>query len=210
MNSGDYMIKIKNAKLRKILNYLSRVFSYTILGFLLFVGMFLVIYIITGKISHSKGENPMMGLFTIISPSMTDTINVYDVVFTKKVDPDDLEIGDVITFYSTNNYFKGTPITHRLVDIVEVPGTGKMFVTKGDANKKADAEKVYPENVLGKVIFKIPQLGRVQFFLASKGGWLVAILIPALAIISYDIYKVFKLIVLKSKMIELRKKNGNI
>jgi len=80
------MKKNKNSKYRKIFNYLSRVFSYTILGFFLFVGMFLVIYIITGKISSSKGENPMMGLFTIISPSMTDTINVYDVVFTKKVD----------------------------------------------------------------------------------------------------------------------------
>ena len=204
------MKKNKNSKYKKILNYLSRVFSYTILGFLLFVGMFLVIYIITGKISSSKGENPMMELFTIISPSMTDTINVYDVVFTKKVDTEELEIGDIITFYSTNPYFKGTPITHRIVDIVEVPDTGKMFVTKGDANQKADVEKIYPANVLGKVLFKLPQLGRVQFFLASKGGWLVAILLPALAIIAYDIYKVFKLIVLKSKMVELRNKNGNI
>ena len=85
-----------------------------------------------------------------------------------------------------------------------------MFVTKGDANSAVDSDKVFPNNVLGKVLFKIPQLGRIQFFLASKGGWLIGILIPALAIIAYDIYKVIKLVILKSKLLELKNKHGNI
>ena len=150
--------------------------------------------------AQSKGENPPMGLFTIISPSMTGAIDVYDVVFTYKIDTNDLKVGDVITFYSTNSFYQGTPITHRIVDIVNVPETGIMFVTKGDANLEADKERVYPNNVVGKVMFKIPQLGRLQFFLASKGGWLIAILIPSLGIIAYDIFKVIKLILLRDKL----------
>ena len=89
-----------------------------------------------------------------------------------------LKEGDIITFYSTNSFFGGTPITHRIIEVVNVPNSGKMFRVKGDANPKADEEKVIPSNVVGKVMFKIPQLGRVQFFLASKGGWIIAIMIP--------------------------------
>ena len=79
-----------------------------------------------------------------------------------------------------------------------------------DYESFADDEKVVPENVLGKVIIKFPQLGRVQFFLASKGGWLVAVMIPALVIIAYDIYKIFRLILLRSKLLDMENKNGNI
>lgn len=85
-----------------------------------------------------------------------------------------------------------------------------MFRVKGDANPKADEEKVIPSNVIGKVMFKIPQLGRVQFFLASKGGWIIAIMIPALVIISYDIYKIFRLFLLKSKLLSMENEHGNI
>ena len=201
---------MNKVKKNRFIKYLSRVISNTILILLIFIGLFLVIYVVSGKISQSKGENPKMGLFTIISPSMTGTLNVYDVVFIKKFETNEYKKGDIITFYSTNEYFKGTPITHRIVDVVETNDSGKMFVTKGDANSAIDSEKVYPTNVLGKVLFKVPQLGRVQFFLASKGGWLIAILIPALAIIAYDIYKVIKLILLKSKLLELKNKHGNI
>ena len=115
----------------------------------------------------------------------------------------DLKVDDVITFYSTNSYFGNTPITHRIVDILEVPDVGVMYRVKGDANERADDEKVYPNNVLGKVVFKIPQLGKLQFFLASKTGWLIAILIPALFIICYDVYKLIRLIKLKNTLSKL-------
>lgn len=200
----------KTSKFKMAFNYVSKTISYTILSILIFIGLFLIFYIISGKIAQSKGQTPPLGLFTIISPSMTDAINVYDVVFTKKVDTNTLVSGDVITFYSTNPFYQGTPITHRIVDVINVPDTGKMFVTKGDANLEPDKERVYPVNVVGKVLFKIPQLGRLQFFLASKSGWLIAILIPSLAILAYDIFKVFRLILLKGKLVELRNKNDNI
>ena len=80
--------------------------------------------------------------------------------------------------------------TITLIQTYNQTNGSKRFKVKGDANPKADDEKVIPENVLGKVIIRFPQLGRVQFFLASKGGWLIAVMIPALVIISYDIYKI--------------------
>lgn len=187
-----------------------KVISYTIICILMAIAAFLIFYVISGKIAQKQGKKPLFGLYTIISPSMTGTLNVYDVAFTMRVDTDKLKEGDIITFYSTNSFFGGTPITHRIIEIVDVPDSGKMFRVKGDANPKADEEKVIPSNVVGKVLFKIPQLGRVQFFLASKGGWIVAIMIPALVIISYDIYKIFRLVLLKSKLLSMENEHGNI
>ena len=166
------------------------------------IAAFLIFYVISGKIAQKQGKKPLFGLYTIISPSMTGTLNVYDVAFTMRVDTDKLKEGDIITFYSTNSFFGGTPITHRIIEVVNVPNFGKMFRVKGDANPKADEEKVIPSNVVGKVMFKIPRLGRVQFFLASKGGWIIVILIPCLAILSYDIMKMLKKIGQKSKLIK--------
>ena len=70
-------------------------------------------------------------------------------------------------------------------------------------NKIPDEEIVISENILGRVYFIFPGLGKVQFFLASKGGILLAILIPAIAIIGYDIYKISRGLLLKKRMKEI-------
>ncbi len=191
----------KVIKRKKLFRMIYRVISYTFIVLLMITASFFIMYVVVNKVAERKGENPPFGLYTIISPSMTPNINVYDVVFVKKINPKDLKVNDVITFYSTNAYFGGTPVTHRIVEILDVPDIGTMYRVKGDANESADEEKVYPNNVLGKVMFKIPQLGRVQFFLASKKGWLFAILIPASIILIYDIVKLIKLISLRNKLI---------
>lgn len=200
----------KKIKRKKLFKMIYKIISYTIICILMAIAAFLIFYVISGKIAQKQGKKPLFGLYTIISPSMTGTLNVYDVAFTMRVDTDKLKESDIITFYSTNSFFGGTPITHRIIEVVNVPNSGKMFRVKGDANPKADEEKVIPSNVVGKVLFKIPQLGRVQFFLASKGGWIIAIMIPALVIISYDIYKIFRLILLKSKLLSMENEHGNI
>ena len=200
----------KKIKRKKVFKMIYKIISYTIICILMAIAAFLIFYVISGKIAQKQGKKPLFGLYTIISPSMTGTLNVYDVAFTMRVDTDKLKESDIITFYSTNSFFGGTPITHRIIEVVNVPNSGKMFRVKGDANPKADEEKVIPSNVVGKVMFKIPQLGRVQFFLASKGGWIIAIMIPALVIISYDIYKIFRLFLLKSKLLSMENEHGNI
>ena len=200
----------KKIKRKKIFKMIYKIISYTIICILMAIAAFLIFYVISGKIAQKQGKKPLFGLYTIISPSMTGTLNVYDVAFTMRVDTDKLKESDIITFYSTNSFFGGTPITHRIIEVVNIPNSGKMFRVKGDANPKADEEKVIPSNVVGKVMFKIPQLGRVQFFLASKGGWIIAIMIPTLVIISYDIYKIFRLILLKSKLLSMENEHGNI
>lgn len=190
----------KSIRRKKTLKKMHKLLNNFLVCILIIVAGFFLTYVISDKIAKKKGDIPPFGLYTVISPSMSPNIDVYDVVFVEKTKEKDIKVDDVITFYSTNSFFGNTPITHRIVEILDVPNKGTMYRVKGDANENADYEKVIPSNILGKVIFKIPKLGKVQFFLASKKGWLFVIVLPAIAILIYDIIKLIKLISIKNKL----------
>ena len=190
---------MKNSKGYKIFNFIMKIISWCVMAILCTIGAFLIVYLCINKIAQSQGKNAPLGLYTIISPSMTPKIDVYDVVVVVQKNPQDIEVGDIISYYSTNDYFGNTPITHRVVEKFNT-NNGVSFRTRGDANPVVDNEIVMENNVIGTVRFVIPQLGRIQFFLASKGGWFLAILVPAAGIIIYDIIKLAKLLSVKNKM----------
>lgn len=200
------MEESKEIKRKKTFRLIVKIFNILLLSMISLFLICLMFYVISSKIAEKKEKTPLFGFYTIISPSMEPNINVYDVVLVKKTNINKLKKGDVITFYSTNNYFGDTPITHRIANIDD----RTSIIVKGDHNDKADNEKVIPKNIIGKVILVIPSLGKLQFFLASKSGFIVAIIIPAIVIITYDVYKIMKMIILKNQMSKLKNKNGNI
>ncbi len=194
---------------RGLLKYIKRFFRmfFSVLSslsifVLIIIGGFLVYYFVSIKIYEYKGEQykPFISLYTIISPSMEPNVKVYDVIIDKRVsDISEIEIGDVITFISSSIQSQGLTVTHRVSGVVINPD-GVAFKTKGDNNAIEDDGLVYQNQLIGKVVFKFPQLGRIQLLLASKGGWFIIVLLPALGIIVYDIIKLCKLIVLKDQI----------
>ena len=162
---------------------------------------------VSANIYAKKGEKfePKYSLYTIVSPSMEPNIKVYDVILNTRIDdPANIKVGDVITFISTSTISNGMTVTHRVTRIVNGP-EGLEFATKGDNNTIEDTDTAKAKNLLGKVVLKIPQLGRLQFFLSTKGGWLLVILFPALLIIVNDIFKIFKLNKAKKNLNEAEK-----
>lgn len=180
----------------KVFQVISKIVSWVLFILLLIAAVFLLYYYVATKIYATKGPGyePKFSIYTIISQSMTPNIKVYDAVVDMKVDdPSDIEVGDVITFVSTSLLTPGMTITHR-VKAITTDSEGKVcYTTKGDFNQVADDACAKFNNILGKVIFKIPQIGRVQKILASKAGWLIFIMIPAISIIVKDILKITKL-----------------
>ena len=200
-SANHYLIKITRKKENPIKTVIS-VLSYALFIFLLLVGGTLLIYVADLKIKQAKGETatPKYNAYVVLTGSMIPQILVNDVVITKKVDLPELKIGDIITFVSSDTRFAGTIITHRIQQVFINPTTKEYsFETKGDSNNTVDFTHAKGSDVLGKVILKIPKLGYVQQFLATKGGWIIVILIPCLVILSYDIVKLFKVIFNKSQ-----------
>ena len=177
----------KKTSLTEIFKFISTIVSWTVFVLLLICAAFLIYYFIAVKVYVAKGSGyePKFSLYTIITPSMTPNINVYDVVVDVKVDkPEDIKINDVITFYSS---------IHRVIAINKDVNGKYKYLTKGDYNLVDDGVDVEFDKIVGKVALRIPQLGRVQFFMASKLGWLLVVLLPALYIILKDILRIIRL-----------------
>lgn len=178
------------------------ILTWTIFAILMIVAAFLIYYVIANAVYSKKGERfkPIVSLYTIISGSMLPTIKVYDVVVNLRVDePSKLHEGDVITFISQSKINYGDTITHRINKITYDNGT-YYFTTKGDNNLVPDESPVEFNNIIGKVILKIPQLGQAQFFLLKQGSKLFLILIPSFGILIYDLLKMLNLVDTKKKV----------
>lgn len=186
----------KKSNFREILKFLSTIVSWTVFTLLMLVMAALVYYFIAVRIYVAKGSGhePKFSLYTIITPSMTPNINVYDVVIDVKVDkPEDIKINDVITFNSSIPGVHGGTITHRVIAVSKDADGNYHYRTKGDYNLVDDGVDVDFNSIVGKVALRIPQLGRAQAFLATKAGWLICVLVPALYVIIKDILKIIRL-----------------
>ena len=189
---------MSNSKARKILHFLSSVMLYTVLAIVGIILIMFIAYFVDQQIGKSKGEvrNPLFSAYVIISESMIPSINVNDAVITVRVSEKDIKVNDVITFISKEIETKGTPITHRVVGIVyDDPNTKAKVVgyrTKGDNNNTQDFALIAPNEVLGKMILRVPMIGYVQSFLTKPIGWILVIVLPCLLIIYSDISKIIK------------------
>lgn len=199
-----YSVKVLKKK-ENMFRYIISILSYALFIWLLLIGGMLLLYVADIKIRAAKGDYtaPVFNAYVVLSGSMLPEIAVKDIVVTKKVPAEKLEVGDVITFIAPDSRFGGISITHRIIEKMYDESIGSYtYRTQGDNNNIADAALVPNANVLGKVILKLPKLGYIQDLLASKGGLIFVVLIPSLVILSYDIMKILKKIGQKTKLVK--------
>ncbi|MDD4706151.1 MAG: signal peptidase I [Bacilli bacterium] len=191
--------------LKKSLNHVGKLLSTAVIVILMLVGAFLIYYVVSAKIiSQKAGVVPKISLYTIISGSMEPSIKVFDIILDVRIDdPSTVKVGDVITFNSTSSISKGKTVTHRVMDIKKV-NEKYEFVTKGDNNLSADSDTAKEDNLIGKTVLKIPKLGYIQYFILSKIGWIILILLPAIGIIIYDAMKLFNILGVNEKAKDIK------
>ncbi len=117
---------------------------------------------------------------TVISGSMKPTMDVGDVAIILDAPADSVQTGDIIQFWRD-----GEMVIHRVVEVSD-EGTGRLFVTKGDANREPDAAPVYPSQVKGKVVLNIPKVGWAAIAVKSffSGAWSFFSANPALTVLA--------------------------
>lgn len=101
---------------------------------------------------------------------MEPTYPVGSVVYVKTCSPEDVVVGDAITFKMSAA--SGVVATHR---VIGVNTEEQSFTTKGDNNEKQDAAPVEFGRLLGKVTFCIPYLGYISQFTTSSAGLITMI-----------------------------------
>ena len=82
MNNSEKYSSVKHK-----LKLFSTILSWTVFVLLILVATVLVYYFVTTRVLSKKNSNyrPAFGLYTIISPSMEKTLNIYDVIVNVKI-----------------------------------------------------------------------------------------------------------------------------
>lgn len=108
----------------------------------------------------------------IISGSMEPILKVGGILYYKEIGTQEYKNNDIVVFKSTKYL-----ISHRIVEI-----TDDGFITKGDANKNIDSNKVYFNKALGKgTNWSIPYIGYYADFI-YKNKWILVIILIILII----------------------------
>ncbi|MCA5895183.1 signal peptidase I [Isoptericola sp. NEAU-Y5] len=100
---------------------------------------------------------------TVLSGSMEPVFSPGDLVVTQRVDPNEIQAGDLVTFQPVSD--DPTLITHRVVGLQWDADGVTGFVTRGDANG-ADDDPIVADQVMGRVVYSVPLVGHV-----TNAGW---------------------------------------
>jgi signal peptidase len=130
------------------------------------------------------GVTPLVVLSGSMSGEAEDHIEIGDLIFSAKVAPSELTVGDIISFMDGESV-----VTHRITAISH-DETGKLqFTTKGDANNAEDLRSVSEDNVVGVFKCRIGKVGDFALFLQTPLGMVLFIALPMLGFIIYDILR---------------------
>ncbi len=115
------------------------------------------------------------------SGSMEPELKVGSLAITRPVKPEDIAVGDIITFSPRGVTLNENMVSHRVIGVNK--NSPLYFETKGDANAQVDPFTVPARNLVGRVEFHAPYLGYVAQFLRTPWGFLSGLVVPGLIVI---------------------------
>ena len=128
--------------------------------------------------------------------SMEPAIEVGSLIVVKPVEPQAIEVNDVITYRASTE--SGIVTTHRVIGVMNNYGS-PTFRTKGDANEDPDVNAVPAQNVVGRVRFSVPYVGYVMNSIRNPLAMSLLIGIPAMIIIGMELKNVWQAIAEKRR-----------
>ena len=108
--------------------------------------------------------------YVIVSGSMEPNLKIGDIVVVKKVNENELNVGDIISFRQGQNV-----VTHRISQIKYEYGE-RVYITKGDNNNTEDNGSIDYSYIEGKVINNIRKAGKVVIFFQGKLSIIIIVL----------------------------------
>ena len=104
--------------------------------------------------------------FTVLTSSMQNEIPKNSFILVKQIHPNELVVGDNITYMRDYT----TSVTHKIIEIIEnYDGSKKRgFRTQGTNNANPDKEIVPAANVVGKVVYSVPNVGAFIIYLETN------------------------------------------
>ena len=163
--------------MKKLISKILKVLSYCLFGLIISISLFVLTL-------RFLGENPRIfgySFYYVLTESMEPEIMAGDMILGKYTDPEELQVGDVITYVGESGALKDKIITHKIVEMDD-----GMITTQGVANDIADPP-IAPSQILSRYVLTIPVAGAVFSVINSKFGFVFLIAIPLLLLIVNEV-----------------------
>lgn len=158
--------------------------SYCILGLIICLSMFVLVLRFLGEAPSIFGYS----FYYVLTESMEPEIMAGEMILNKSVAPEELQVGDVITYMGETGDFKNKIITHKIVGI-----EGDVFTTQGVANDIPDPP-INSSQILSRYVGTIPLAGKLFSLINSKFGFVFLIVAPLGLLIINEISGIVKAI----------------
>lgn len=129
---------------------------------------------VTVVVPRLAGATP----YTVLTSSMEPRMPPGTLVVVKPVDPEDVGVGDVVTYQLESG--KPAVVTHRVVAVEQAINGDLTFVTQGDANDAVDPMPVLPVQINGRRWYAVPYLGHVNKLLEGSQRQLAVFVVAGL------------------------------
>jgi signal peptidase len=166
----------------KLILKIFKIASYCLFGLIICLSVFVVTL-------RFMGDSPSVfgySCYYVLTQSMEPEIMAGDMILGKKSKPEDLKVGDIITYIGDTGSFHDKIITHKIVEI-----NGDIFTTQGVANDIADPA-IYSSQILSRYVATIPFAGKVFSVINSKLGFVFLIITPLALLIINEVSIIVK------------------
>ena len=153
------------------------------------------VFVLLSVVLTPAGQVPQVlgySVFRVMTGSMEPEIRSDSLLVVKKIPPEDIAPGDVISFFSPDPMLEGAVNTHRVVRIEKENGR-TQFITKGDANVIEDTYPTDASALVGRVVFKSYGLGKAVSLLSNPLVFGIIILLPLLVILLMNLYRAVRI-----------------
>lgn len=161
----------------------------TILCILLLPILVINLTLIAKSYIHKDQVPSVGGIFPMIvlTDSMYPEIESGDLIICRTADPEDIRLGDVITFFDPSGNGT-TTVTHRVIEVM-VDNGQISWRTKGDNNNAEDQVAVSAAELVGIYRSRIPGAGNVAMFMQTTPGLIICVGLPILLLVGFDILR---------------------
>ena len=152
----------------KLISKILKISSYCVFGLIICLSVFVLTLRFLGDSPSVFGYS----FYYVLTESMEPEINSGDMILGKYTEPENLRVGDIVTYVGDTGTFKDKIITHQIIEI-----DGDIVVTKGVANEDPDPA-IYSSQILSKFVATIPVAGDIFSVINSKLGFIFLIVTP--------------------------------
>lgn len=162
-----------------------------LINFLSIVMILFSVVVLLNVVMTKSGEIPSVAgysMLRVLTGSMEPEIPTDSIIVVRRTEPEEVQVGDVISFYSSDPSLGGAVNTHRVLEIKEENGL-LVYTTKGDANHIVDNYPPNEKDLIGVVIFSSGLLGVFIRLLSNPVIFLPLVLLPLLILIIMNLVR---------------------